>query len=198
MTAKSKGILTDKEITVFFSALQTIDIDKVLNLEKSDYNRSTSPFTGDGHWHILGEGNDGNFYRLEFISKTLDKKQSQQHRDSRENYLREQIAKIENTLVKAGRFEEAAIEYELLQMFEEAGRVRSAGRTIVTKTVSVDLNHLLDQVKEGGIVSVYACPHCGGKLKVEKNSTIERLSVCQHCNNEIQAMDLASFLKAAL
>ena len=39
----------------------------------------------------------------------------------------------------------------------------------------VDLNELLRQVKDGGIVAIYRCPHCGGKLKVGKDTTVERL-----------------------
>ena len=42
------------------------------------------------------------------------------------------------------------------------------------------------------------CPFCGGKLKVNKNSTLDSLKICEHCGSEIESMDLADFLKTAL
>jgi len=63
---------------------------------------------------------------------------------------------------------------------------------------SVDLNELIRQIKEGGIVAVYRCPHCGGKLKISKDTSVETLKVCEHCGTEIETVDLADFLRTAL
>lgn len=103
-------------------------------------------------------------------------------------------------LLTAGNFEEAAKLYEKHGKYVEAGRVRARGREIIVKKteVTVDLNSLLKQLAEGGIVAVYRCPNCGGKLKLSKDSTIDKLRTCEHCGTEIQAMDLADFLKTAL
>jgi lysine biosynthesis protein LysW len=67
-----------------------------------------------------------------------------------------------------------------------------------TPDVSVDLNVLLQQLKEGGLILVYRCPHCGGKLKIDKNVDIAELKQCEHCGSEIESVDLADFLKTAL
>ncbi|MCJ7423499.1 phage terminase large subunit family protein [Candidatus Bathyarchaeota archaeon] len=67
-----------------------------------------------------------------------------------------------------------------------------------TTNVSVNLNALLQQVKDGGIVAVYRCPHCGGPLKVGKDTNVESLRTCEHCGSEIEAVDLADFLRSAL
>lgn len=64
--------------------------------------------------------------------------------------------------------------------------------------VSIDLNSLLRQLKDGGVVAVYRCPHCGGKLKIDRNASMDKLRVCEHCGSEIETMDLADFLKTAL
>lgn len=103
-------------------------------------------------------------------------------------------------LITAGRFEDAAKLYEQLGMYAEAGKVRAKGSEIkIKKTeVSVDLNSLLREVKEGGIIVVYRCPHCGGKLQVGKDTSVESLKHCEHCGSEIEAMDLADFIKTAL
>ena len=102
--------------------------------------------------------------------------------------------------IKAGRFEDAAQFYEKRGLHEEAGKIRAKAREIVVKNtnVNVDLNTLLRQIAEEGIVAVYRCPHCGGKLKVGKETTSANLRVCEHCGSEIETMDLVDFLKTAL
>jgi len=99
---------------------------------------------------------------------------------------------------EVGRPLEAAEIYETYGMYDEARALREKDKQVVVKNVSVDLNALLQQVKDGGIVAVYRCPHCGGKLRVGKDSQIEKLKVCEHCGSEIKTMDLADFLRTAL
>ena len=85
-------------------------------------------------------------------------------------------------------------------MYEKARELREREKQIIVRRtdISVDLNALLQQVKDGGIVAIYRCPHCGGKLKVSKDTSVESLKVCEHCGSEIEAMELADFLKTAL
>jgi DNA-directed RNA polymerase subunit RPC12/RpoP len=105
-----------------------------------------------------------------------------------------------NDLERAGRFEEAARFYETWDLFDKAGAARAKGRgvTITTRNISVDINSLLRQIKDGGIVAVYRCPHCGGKIKISKDSNLSTLAKCEHCGTQIEAMDLADFLKTVL
>lgn len=104
------------------------------------------------------------------------------------------------TLEKVRRFEEAAKIYEQVGMLEKAGKARDKDRQIPIKRteVSVDVNSLLKQIKDGRIVVVYRCPHCGGKLKVGKKTNVESLKVCEHCGSEIETMEIADFLRTAL
>jgi uncharacterized protein (DUF983 family) len=97
-------------------------------------------------------------------------------------------------------FENAAKIYKSLGMYEEAGKVRAKRDELTVKRtdVSLNLNALLKQVKDGGIVAIYRCPHCGGKLKVGSKTTLKSLRTCEHCGSEIEAVDLADFLKTAL
>jgi uncharacterized protein (DUF983 family) len=97
-------------------------------------------------------------------------------------------------------FENAAKIYKSLRMYEEAGKVRAKRDELTVKRtdVSLNLNTLLKQVKDGGIVAIYRCPHCGGKLKVGSKTTLKSLRTCEHCGSEIEAVDLADFLKTAL
>lgn len=115
-------------------------------------------------------------------------------------YHIEAILALAQKLKAVGRPLDAANVYETLRMHDEARELREKDRQIISKRidVSVDLNALLQQVKDGGIVAVFRCPHCGGKLKVGKDSKIEKLKVCVYCGAAIEAMDLADFLRTAL
>lgn len=97
-------------------------------------------------------------------------------------------------------FENAAKIYKSLGMYEQAGRVRAKRDELTVKKtdISLNLNALLQQVKDGGIVAIYRCPHCNGKLKIGTKSTLNSLRTCEHCGSEIEAIDLADFLKTAL
>jgi DNA-directed RNA polymerase subunit RPC12/RpoP len=94
----------------------------------------------------------------------------------------------------------------LLEAAWEKGKYNPKSKIPVSKQevivkrmdISVDLNRLIRQVKDGGIVVVYRCPHCGGKLKVGRDATVESLKVCEYCGTEIEAMELADFLRTAL
>lgn len=129
-------------------------------------------------------------------------------RNPRGNLLWQRLQKIRDyvnfahipNLIKARRYEEAARYYEKQGMYEEAGKLREKDREVIIKKteVTVDLNSLLKQIADGGIVAVYRCPHCGGKLKIGKETNAASLRVCEHCNSEIATMDIADFLKTAL
>ena len=97
-------------------------------------------------------------------------------------------------------FENAAKIYENFGMYEKACKTRAKGAELtVQKTdISLSLNALLQQVKDGGIVVIYRCPHCFGKLKVDTNTTVNSLRTCEHCGSEIESVELADLLKTAL
>jgi|WetSurMetagenome_2_1015567.scaffolds.fasta_scaffold202449_1 hypothetical protein len=111
-------------------------------------------------------------------------------------------AKLElaENLEKCGRIQDSAKIYEELQIYDKSRQLRQQDKSIIVKNtnVSVNLNSLLQQVKDGGIVAVFRCPFCGGKLKINENTTLNSLMKCEHCNSDIKAMDLEDFLKAVL
>jgi len=110
------------------------------------------------------------------------------------------LLSLAKNLERCGRRLDAAEVYERLKMYDKARKLRESNRHVIVKQtkVSVDLNALLQQVKDGGIVAAYRCPHCGGKLKVGKETNIKDLGNCQYCGAEIEKMDLAEFLEAVL
>jgi len=121
--------------------------------------------------------------------------------DLYDRFLARVLLALAGNMERAGRPLDAAKIYEKeLKMYDKARELRERDKQVVVKStnVSLNLNQLLQQVKDGGIVAVYRCPHCGGKLKVDKNVDIAKLKVCEHCGSEIESMDLADFLKTAL
>jgi uncharacterized protein (DUF983 family) len=107
---------------------------------------------------------------------------------------------LAQNLEKCGRTQDAAKIYEDLRMYDKARELREHDRQIFVKKtdVSVNLNALLQQVKDGGGVAIFRCPHCGGKLKINENTTMNSLRTCEHCGSDIESMDLADFLKTVM
>jgi hypothetical protein len=117
-----------------------------------------------------------------------------------ENLRKKFLFQRANIFLTVRRFEEAAKLFESIAMYEEAGKARAKDKHISIKRtdVSVDLNSLLSQIKDGGLIVIYRCPHCNAPLKVNKETNLKSLQVCKHCNTEIESMDIANFLKTAL
>jgi uncharacterized protein (DUF983 family) len=107
---------------------------------------------------------------------------------------------LAENLEKCGRTQDSAKIYEDLRMYDKARELRERDRHIIVKKtdVSINLNSLLQQIKDGGIVAIFRCPHCGGKLKISDKTTINSLKTCEHCGSEIESMDLADFFKTVL
>jgi len=136
------------------------------------------------------EPNRNGFYHIyDYVEKTFF-----------ETIYKTALTKKAQTFLKVRRFDEAARVFEHLGMYEEAGKARAEDKHIsIKKTeVTVNLNSLLKQIKNGGLVVVYRCPNCGAPLKVSKESNMQSIRTCKHCNSEIESMDVADFLRIAL
>jgi DNA-directed RNA polymerase subunit RPC12/RpoP len=108
---------------------------------------------------------------------------------------------LARNLEHAGRYQDAASVFENnLVDYESARKMREKDKRVEIRqtNVSVDLTAILKQFQNGGIVAVYRCPHCSGKLKISKDTTMKTLKTCEYCGSEIEAMELADFLKTAL
>lgn len=141
---------------------------------------------------------------LDPIESRIVNEESEKWWRRRENGLVEGAKRAE----RVGRYEDAAHNYEEIadhyeryEQYEKAKELRDRARQLQGKgrqVVHVDLNELIQQVRDGGIVAVYRCPRCGGKLKIGGDTRAESLTVCEHCGSEIEAMDLADFIRTAL
>ena len=98
--------------------------------------------------------------------------------------------------IRAGRFEDAARSYEDLTMYEEAGRIRKMAmqERNTSRNVSVNMNQLIDQVRQGGLALPYKCPNCGGSLKIDKDFA-PGIKVCAYCGTPLDTTVIASLMK---
>jgi DNA-directed RNA polymerase subunit RPC12/RpoP len=141
------------------------------------------------------------------MTEEEERKAQEEERKAREE---EEGILLENAKLaeKAGRYEDAAADYESLasiyeslKLYDKAREFRGIARRLKGKgkqVIVVDLNRLIQQVKEDGIVAIYRCPRCGGKLEIDKGTSVESLKVCKYCGSAIEAMDLADFLRTTL
>jgi predicted RNA-binding Zn-ribbon protein involved in translation (DUF1610 family) len=95
---------------------------------------------------------------------------------------------------RAGRTEDLAELYEWKGYLDEAKRIRTMGRT----TISVNMNDLLNKLKDGGLVVPYRCPSCGASITVDSHSKPEGLRFCSYCGSAVNTDVLVRLLEAAL
>jgi predicted RNA-binding Zn-ribbon protein involved in translation (DUF1610 family) len=95
---------------------------------------------------------------------------------------------------KTGRTEDLAELYEWKGFLDEAKRIRTAGRT----AVSVNINDLLEKLKNGGLAVPYRCPSCGASITVDSHSKPEGLRFCSYCGSAVNTDVLVRLLEAAL
>jgi hypothetical protein len=98
----------------------------------------------------------------------------------------------------AGRNEDAAKTYESLGMWKEAGRARKEAGSMTIRHVSVNLNDLLDKLRDGGLAIPYKCRVCGAVMTIDKNSQIENLKRCSYCGAATNTDALATIMQEAL
>lgn len=130
---------------------------------------------------------------VDFWSKDLYKKQDA----ARKKYTLDQHLSQAQKYERAGRFEDAAKEYEKAEAWDEAGRVRKEGSTQVVKSVNVDLNKLLDDLRRGGLALNYRCHSCGGGITIGSGG-VEAPKFCPYCGIMIDSRTLSDILRTAL
>jgi len=108
-----------------------------------------------------------------------------------------QLQKAKN-LGLAGRNEDSARVYESLGMWKEAGIARKEAGSTTIKHVSVNLNDLLDKLREGGLAIPYKCRICGAVMTIDKNSKAESLTRCAYCGTATNTDALLDIIQEAL
>ena len=102
---------------------------------------------------------------------------------------------IIDKLILCGRFEEAAVHYESLNMWKEAGDTRKLSRTV--KNVNVDVNQLIDTVKYSGLGLQYKCHNCGASIKMN-DGEVGNIKHCSYCGASVDTDAMMKILREAM
>lgn len=129
----------------------------------------------------------------EIIQKLINEKVKE--RKIKKKKEKEEKIRMAKKLNIAGRYEESALLYEELEMWEEAGKVRKKEKVSVTKIIHINANDLFNQIKREGLAIPYKCPNCSGTLKIDGVRIIEK---CPYCGTDIDMKTLSSLVDTLL
>jgi len=101
-------------------------------------------------------------------------------------------------LETAANLEEAAQLLEVLGRHEEAGEMRRRDRTHVVRSVSVDLNALVETLTSRGLAVQYRCPGCGASLPIGRGGSPTGVARCAYCGSALDTDAIMEILRAAL
>jgi hypothetical protein len=180
------------------------------------HNRQVVTINQDFAIHVIGSAPDSNQKRkiasltktgplvgihvcpncyswMDYWSKDLFRAQQAAKRKYSYNQHVEEAKKLE----RAGRYEDAAKEYEKAEEWDNAGRVRKEGSTQVVKTVNVDLNRLMEDLRRGGLALNYKCHSCGGGITIGSGG-VDAPKFCPYCGVMVDTKTLSDMLRTAL
>lgn len=98
----------------------------------------------------------------------------------------------------ARRDEDAALKYESIGWWKEAGRVREKKSATTVKHVNVNLNDLIDKLRSGGLSIPYKCGSCGASIVFDRNASADALKFCSYCGSAINTDLLLTLLQDAM
>jgi DNA-directed RNA polymerase subunit RPC12/RpoP len=98
-------------------------------------------------------------------------------------------------------YEKAAELYEKWGMYESADKARAinnASNSFTIKNIALNLNKLIQQLREGGIATTYRCPSCGASINISGETSAESLRFCNYCGTTLKTTDLVDFVQRIL
>jgi len=98
----------------------------------------------------------------------------------------------------ARRYEDAARKYEVIGMWKEAGQVRDKKSSRTVKHVMVNINDLIEKVRDGGLTIPYKCHSCGAKITIDSRSNPDGLKFCSYCGSAADLDSMLDIVKSAL
>ncbi len=95
----------------------------------------------------------------------------------------------------ARRFDESALQYEELEMWEEAEIVRKKMNEDVAGSVHIYADDIFQQIKRKESVIPYKCPYCLGRIKIDGK---EKIDECPYCGTDLDLKALTLLVEASL
>jgi DNA-directed RNA polymerase subunit RPC12/RpoP len=98
----------------------------------------------------------------------------------------------------AKRYEDSAKTYESLGLWKEAGTVRDKKSARTVKHVTVNINDLIEKVRDGGLTIPYKCHSCGATITIDSSSNPDGLKFCSYCGSAVDPDSMLDIIKSAL
>lgn len=98
----------------------------------------------------------------------------------------------------AKRYEDSAKVYEELGLWKEAGIVRDKKTARTVKHVTVNVNDLIEKVRDGGLTIPYKCRSCGATITIDSSSNPDGLKFCSYCGSGVDLDSMLDIVKNAL
>ena len=93
------------------------------------------------------------------------------------------------------RFEDAAMIYESLGLYDEAARVRGTDKRMTVKHLNIDVNDIFDRLSNGMVVQ-YKCPSCNAPIEADEHGHMGRF--CRYCGAAIDTEEIMRLVRETL
>jgi DNA-directed RNA polymerase subunit RPC12/RpoP len=177
-------------------------INSQINKFYNDYFNETGATLTNGNLeyysYIIGLESQGEFIAAHYKFQSFRKSLPYPNSATLINEEKRLLLKKVDILLLSGRFEEAALQYESIGMWKEAGDARNRYRTFKNINVNVNVNQLIDTLKNGGLGVQYKCMNCGASLSFNGNTTGEKFMTCPYCGTMIDTQLLKNIIDDAL
>lgn len=93
------------------------------------------------------------------------------------------------------RIEDAAKYYEQLGMLDKAKELRIKDKEKSIKYITIDLEKVLNILKENNYTVPYKCPHCKAIIKLNGQRKLDNFLTCEYCGTSLQAIDVQKLIE---
>jgi hypothetical protein len=115
-----------------------------------------------------------------------------------EDFVTQQKLAHARRLIDAEQIEGAAMIYQELGMWKEAGDLRRGARQQVVTQVDVDVNDLMQQLRTMGVSASYTCPVCRSPSVITATTPPGALTKCQYCGAVTRPTDIVEAVTKVL
>ena len=115
-----------------------------------------------------------------------------------QQFVTQQRLEHARRLIDAEQIEGAAMIYQELGMWKEAGDLRRRARQQVVTQVHVDVNDLVKQLRTMGVSASYTCPVCRSPSLITGSTPPAALTKCQYCGAVTRPTDIVEAITKVL
>lgn len=96
------------------------------------------------------------------------------------------------------RIDDAAMFYEKAGFLEKAKQLRIKNKNQVVHHITIDVNKLLDFLRQSNFTIPYKCPSCQATIKINSQRDANRFFLCEYCGTSLQAVDVQNLISGMM